>query len=203
LSIGLADITQQSKRLFVVRKRFYFFGYGTDYAACLRDFTKIAERFLDSATSSATGEPLLGVHRMIQNPDGRFLFARIPLSVCIIDMDWHITKTGNSSSGWTGYTWNRELFPDPEGFIRWLHEQGLRTALNLHPAKGIHPHEEQYEQMAKWMGIDPATQQPVPFDIADPHFMEGYFDILHHPYENMDHPSLANNGRETLTPKRY
>jgi hypothetical protein len=30
---------------------------------------------------------------------------RIPLSVCIVDMDWHITKTGNSSTGWTGYTW--------------------------------------------------------------------------------------------------
>ena len=42
----------------------------------------------------------------------------IPLSVCIIDMDWHITKTGNASLGWTCYTWNRKLFPDPEGPMR-------------------------------------------------------------------------------------
>ena len=107
----------------------------------------------------------------------------VPLSVCIVDMDWHITKTGNKASGWTGYTWNRELFPDPQGFIRWLHEQGLRTALNLHPADGVYSHEEQYEQMAKWMVKDPAKKQPIPFDIANPHFMEGYFEILHHPYE--------------------
>ena len=40
-------------------------------------------------------------------------------------MDWHITRTGNDCSGWTGYTWNRALFPDPEGFIGWLHGQGL------------------------------------------------------------------------------
>ncbi len=113
----------------------------------------------------------------------------VPLSVCIIDMDWHLTETGNAASGWTGYTWNRDLWPDPAGFIAWLHEQGLRTALNLHPADGVWPHEAQYEAMARWMGRDLPAQQdlagaePVHFDLADPHFVEGYFKILHHPME--------------------
>ncbi len=107
----------------------------------------------------------------------------LPLSVCIVDMDWHITKTGNKSSGWTGYSWNRQLFPDPEAFIRRLHEQGLRTALNLHPAEGIHPHETAYATMAGHMGIDPDTATPVAFDLADPHFAAGYFRYLHHPLE--------------------
>lgn len=106
-----------------------------------------------------------------------------PLSVCIVDMDWHITETGNTSTGWTGYTWNRDLFPDPEGFIRWLHEQGLRTALNLHPAEGIHPHEAAYPKMARHVGIDPESGEPVAFDLADPHFAEGYFRLLHHTLE--------------------
>ena len=109
----------------------------------------------------------------------------IPLSVCIVDMDWHITDTGNDSSGWTGYTWNRELFPDAQRFIAWLHEQGLRTALNLHPADGVYPHEEQYARMAQTLGVDPAQQQPIDFDIADPKFMQAYFEILHHPYEQL------------------
>jgi alpha-glucosidase (family GH31 glycosyl hydrolase) len=39
--------------------------------------------------------------------------------------------------------------------------------------------------MAKWMGVDPASQEPIAFDITDPHFVEGYFEILHHPYEEM------------------
>jgi alpha-glucosidase (family GH31 glycosyl hydrolase) len=109
----------------------------------------------------------------------------VPLAVCIVDMDWHITDTGNASTGWTGYTWNRQLFPDPEGFIRWLHKQGLRTALNLHPAEGIHPHEAAYPDMARHMGIDPETETPVPFDLADPHFAAGYFRYLHHPLEEL------------------
>ncbi len=37
--------------------------------------------------------------------------------------------------------------------------------------------------MAKWMGIDPETKQPIPFDIADPHFTQAYFELLHHPLE--------------------
>ncbi len=88
-----------------------------------------------------------------------FRTREFPLSVCIVDMDWHTTQTGNRSVGWTGYTWNRELFPDPAGLIAWLHGQGLRTALNLHPADGVHPHEEQYPAMAAALGIDPATQR--------------------------------------------
>jgi alpha-glucosidase (family GH31 glycosyl hydrolase) len=98
-------------------------------------------------------------------------------------MDWHLTETGNTSTGWTGYTWNAELFPDPAHFIQQIHELGLKTSLNLHPAEGVHPHESPYAEFARFMGIDPETGQPVPFDPANPHFMQGYFDLLHHPIE--------------------
>ena len=172
----------------IAQKDLYFFGYDTDATACLEDFTRIAgpipmiPRYILGNWWSRYWEYTQdGLQSLMQD----FRSRDIPLSVCIVDMDWHITKTGNKSDGWTGYTWNRDLFPDPQAFIRWLHEQGLRTALNLHPARGIHPHEEQYDAMAKWMGIDPETKAPIAFDITDPHFVEGYFDILHHPYEKM------------------
>jgi alpha-glucosidase (family GH31 glycosyl hydrolase) len=175
-----------SESLRVSYKDLYFFGYGSDVAACLRDFTHI------SGPVPMIPRYILGnwwsrywayAQDELKSLMEEFRAKEVPLSVCIVDMDWHITKTGNSSDGWTGYTWNRKLFPDPNGFIQWLHDQGLHTALNLHPARGIHPHEEQYQAMADWMNVKPATKKAIPFDIADPHFMEGYFDILHHPYE--------------------
>ena len=43
--------------------------------------------------------------------------------------------------GWTGYTWNKLLFPDPEQFLKKLHDEGLKVTLNLHPASGIQPWE--------------------------------------------------------------
>lgn len=164
----------------------YFFGYGHDYQRCLADFCAVAgptpllPRWVLgnwwSRYWAYTQDELLGLM-------GDFQAHGIPLSVCIVDMDWHITKTGNSSNGWTGYTWNKALFPDPESFIAALHDLGLKTALNLHPASGIHPHEAQYPAMARHMGLDPARKQPVPFDIANPHFTQGYFELLHHPLE--------------------
>lgn len=164
----------------------YFFGYGQDYYACLRDFSKIAgpapmipRWALGNWWSrywAYTETELLGLM-------DEFKANNVPLSVCIVDMDWHITETGNASSGWTGYTWNRELFPDPQQFIAALHERDLKTALNLHPATGIYPHEEQYPAMAKHMGLDPESEEPIPFGIADPQFTEGYFKLLHHPQE--------------------
>ena len=164
----------------------YFFGFGQDAAACLGDFARVAgpapmvpRWSLGNWWSrywAYSAEDLLGLM-------DEFQARNVPLSVCIVDMDWHITDTGNASSGWTGFTWNRELFPDPPGFVAELHRRGLKTALNLHPADGIYPHEEKYPEMAAEMGIDPASKQPVPFDIADPKFTRAYFELLHHPKE--------------------
>jgi alpha-glucosidase (family GH31 glycosyl hydrolase) len=35
------------------------------------------------------------------------------------------------------------------------------------------------------MGVDPSSKEPIAFEATDPRFVEGYFDILHHPYEEM------------------
>jgi alpha-glucosidase (family GH31 glycosyl hydrolase) len=164
----------------------YFFGYGHDYAQAVRDFCRISGEvplipryILGNWWSRYWAYTQAELTDLMRD----FATREIPLSVCIVDMDWHITNTGNASTGWTGYTWNRELFPDPAGFIAWLHAQGLRTALNLHPADGVYPHEEQYGAMARALDIDPATQQPIEFDLSDPKFRQAYFEILHHPYE--------------------
>ncbi|MCZ2099422.1 MAG: hypothetical protein LC121_24815 [Anaerolineae bacterium] len=166
----------------------YFFGYGHDYAACLQDYCEVSGRapmiprwMLGNWWSRYWAYTQEELTQLVHDFQSR----EIPLSVCIVDMDWHVTKTGNTSTGWTGYTWNRDLFPDPQGMIAFFHDNGLRTALNLHPAEGIHPHEESYPEMARRMGIDPATGQPVEFDITNPEFARAYFEVLHYPYETM------------------
>ncbi len=165
----------------------YFFGYGHAYLDCLQDYFKVAGN-VPLVPRWILGNWWSRYWAYTQTELGdlmkEFKSRQVPLSVCIIDMDWHLTQTGNASSGWTGYTWNRDLFPDPPAFLKWLHdEMGLRTAMNLHPADGVWPHEEMYPQLAEKMGLDPASGRPVEFDIADPEFAKHYFEILHHPYE--------------------
>jgi alpha-glucosidase (family GH31 glycosyl hydrolase) len=117
----------------------------------------------------------------------------VPLDVLVVDMDWHPTfgvrwwENKNDDSGhtlgWTGYTWNNLYFPDPPEFLNWAHTQGLKVTLNMHPASGVQPFESQYPEMARAMGIDPATKKYIPFDIANKKFAENYMNILHHPLE--------------------
>lgn len=110
----------------------------------------------------------------------RFCEAGVPLSVAVIDMDWHLTDIDpRHGSGWTGYTWNRELFPDPERFQAALHERGLAVTLNVHPADGVRSFEDAYAAMCEALGKDPADGEPIAFDASDPAFMDAYFDVLH------------------------
>ncbi len=110
----------------------------------------------------------------------------LPLSVCIIDMDWHITDVSEElGGGWTGYTFNKELFPNPPRMFSFLHDLNLKTALNLHPHAGIRYFDDAYPALANAMGIDPNSKQTVEFDIYNPKFAENYFKYVLHPYEEM------------------
>jgi alpha-glucosidase (family GH31 glycosyl hydrolase) len=164
----------------------YFFGYGHDYVGCLRDYYRLSGPVpliprwaLGNWWSRYWEYSADELLELMQE----FMNHQTPLAVCIIDMDWHLTETDNTCSGWTSYSWNRKLFPDPAGFIQRLHDYNLKTALNLHPAEGIHPHEETYPAFARYMGQNPDSLDPIPFDSTDPHFMHGYFELLHHPLE--------------------
>lgn len=111
----------------------------------------------------------------------RFREEDIPFSVAVLDMDWHITKVPEGCDGWTGFSWNRELFPDPPALLQELHNRGVHTTLNLHPAKGVQYFEDQYPQVAEAMGVK--DNAPVAFDFTDEKFREVYFKLLLEPLE--------------------
>lgn len=177
--------TREENKFGLKYKDIYFFGYGHEYKQCLRDYCKITGQ-VPLIPKWALGNWWSRYYEYsedeLKDVVSGFQEHEIPLSVCIIDMDWHLVKD-LPVRGWTGYTWNKDLFPDPKSFIDWLHERGIKTALNLHPADGVYPHEEMYEEMADFLGIDPQTKDPIDFDITSTKFIEGYFKYLHHPRE--------------------
>ena len=98
----------------------------------------------------------------------RFEQENLPFTVAVIDMDWHLVDIDPKyGSGWTGYTWNRELFPNPTRFLDNLHTRGMKVTLNVHPADGVRAHEEMYVEMAKALGVDYANEDPILCDPAD------------------------------------
>lgn len=165
----------------------YFWAYGHDYRGALSDFCRLCGK-MPMVPRYALGNWWSRFYKYTEKSYkelvNRFKKEEIPFSVAVIDMDWHLTDIDpRYGSGWTGYTWNRDYFPDPEGFMQWLHDQGMHVTLNLHPADGIRAFEDVYPEMAEAMEIDPETEQPVDFDICNPKFVEESFRHIIHPGE--------------------
>lgn len=169
----------------------YIFLYGHDYREAMRAYFAVSgsqpllPRFAMgnwwSRYHRYDEKEYLELHDHLNKDD-------VPMNVAVVDMDWHLVIPGKEipagENGWTGYTWNEELFPDPDAFVKKLHDRGMKVSLNVHPADGIRHWEDQYEEVAKYMGIDPKTKDPVRFDCTDKKFMDAYFDIVHHEHED-------------------
>ena len=165
----------------------YFWGYGHDYLEALKDFYYLCGK-LPMVPRYALGNWWSRYYKYTEKSYmelmERFEKEDLPFSVAVIDMDWHLVDIDPKyGSGWTGYTWNREFFPDPDRFLKWLHDRNMHVTLNIHPADGVRAYEEVYEDMAKTMGVDYENEEPVNFDAADPKYMEASFDHIFHPME--------------------
>jgi alpha-glucosidase (family GH31 glycosyl hydrolase) len=104
----------------------------------------------------------------------------IPLSVGVVDMDWHwVHDKRVTHAGWTGYSFDRNLFPDPAAYGREMHKRDLKITLNDHPHNGVHAFEDSYEEMAKALNHDTSQHNPILFDPTNQKFFQAFFDILH------------------------
>ena len=171
-------------------KDYYCFAYGNDYRQTIKAFLNI------SGSTPLVPRYALGVwwsryHAYTDdeylNLMDRFEKENVPLTVATIDMDWHYVdlkkQFGIKENGWTGYSWNKELFKDYKNFLANLQNKNLKVTLNLHPADGIRFFEDMYEDTAKAVGIDPESREPVKFSCKSDDFWNAYFDKVHKPYE--------------------
>lgn len=110
----------------------YVFGYGQDFQAALGDLARL------------TGGPKLlprwaygvwyseYIDRTAADYRDRILPAfrqhGVPLDVLVIDTDFKAHNT------WNGWRVDTNKFPDPQGFLDWVHGQGLHSTLNIHPS---------------------------------------------------------------------
>lgn len=162
----------------------YFMAYGHNYKSALKDFTlfsgkvplppRYAFGYWWSRYWSYSDDE-------IRNLVNNFHAYDIPLDVLVVDMDWHYTEPGKG--GWTGYTWNRRLFPDPDGFLKYLKNNNLQITLNLHPADGVASYETHFPEMAQWMGVDTTTTKVIPWEASNKKFMTGWFNTQLRPME--------------------
>ena len=155
----------------------YFLGYGHEYKKCIQDYTKVGGRvplppkyilgYWYSRYWAYTQAEFQQIVRDVENND-------IPMDVLIMDMDWH-------KSGWTGWSWNTNRIPQPKALINFMHQHGLKTALNLHPSDGVGTHETSYSALANDLGDN--SGQTIKWKVEDYTFMKNFFKDVIRPHE--------------------
>ena len=151
----------------------YLFMYKRDFGLCLKDYYTL------------TGYPplipkyALGLwwnkERIYNFNDTKDLvksFKRngIPLSVLLLSEFWHIKDKNNYNLYKSGYSFNKELFPDPKEFTNCMHDLGVRVGLNIDPSEGVRKEEEKYLSFANAFNVTDGST--IPFNTIDKTFME-------------------------------
>ena len=185
----------------------YYFAYGSDYRGAIRDlyrltgFTPLLPKFTLGNWWSRYKAYTQDEYRSLMQT---FIDRKVPITVATIDMDWHwvdvVRRFGKdalakptdnlvdrvvyaSIPGWTGYSWNTELFPDYRALLDYLNDSGFNVTLNLHPAQGVRYFEDMYKDVCAVCGVDPSTREPVCFSLGDEKYLKAYFDVIHRPYQ--------------------
>lgn len=174
----------------------YIFAHGHAYTAAVRDFKDLSGP-IPLSPRHALGPAF---SRWFQWNDveniaivqAGFADHGIPLSLLVVDMDWHHTYPrglpnpwNHQVEGWTGHTVYPYLFPDTQHFAAYLARRGVKLMFNHHHAAGIMFHEGVYPSMAAAVGVDATTGRTVEFDIANLTWADAYFREVIKPLEDV------------------
>lgn len=193
---GFASIDDSKHRIIgetgVIFKReeesidIYLFCYHKDYQMCLQDyytltgFPALIPRYaLGNWWSRNIAYNDLELKTLID----KFEQKDIPLSVLLLDKDWHIRTKEKNNHLKTGFTWNKELFHSPEGMTNYLHSKGIRLGLNINPTEGFYPIDEYYEQAKTHLEAD--EKGVIPFQVLNPKVIDVYFKMYIHPLDSL------------------
>lgn len=165
-------------------KDIYLFMYLKDFALCLKDYFQI------TGYPNLVPRPALGnwwSRNTIYNADSikklinKFESNSIPLSVFLLDQNWHINDTNNQNND-SGFSWREDLFSKPEELISFAHSKNILIGLNVNPLMGIYPYEKNYNILTKYLQV--SENGIIPFNTLDPKYIDAYLKILIHPLVN-------------------
>ena len=162
----------------------YVFAYNNDFGMCVQDYFKLTgmpsliPRYALgnwwSRDKAYTTENIIALMDKFEKKD-------IPLSIILLDKDWHIRKTSDNKISTSGFTFNKELIPDPKGLIDNIHERGLKIGLSIDTKDGFHPYDEHYNDVASFLGNTSGTN--IPIDVLKPKELDAFLKYGLNPLE--------------------
>ncbi|MFF1610968.1 TIM-barrel domain-containing protein [Amycolatopsis sp. NPDC058278] len=155
----------------------YFFAFGHDYKAGLRDLAtltgppQLLPRWAYGVWYSEYIDRTAADYRDTILP--RFRSEGVPLDVLVTDTDFKAPDT------WNGWQFDTAKFPDPAGFFAWSKAQGLHNNLNIHPSiMGSDPQFARAQATAKGkLAKSNCGTDCYVFDWGDPDQLKAYLDL--------------------------
>ncbi|MEG2322021.1 MAG: glycoside hydrolase family 31 protein [Bacilli bacterium] len=162
----------------------YLFVYNQDFLKCLKDYFNL------------TGYPSLIPRYALGNWWSRnndyndndlkeivdnFEKNKIPLSIVLLDKDWHVRTYNEKIHLKTGFTFNKELFASPYEMLSYLHSKGIRVGLNVNPTEGMYNIDEYFDQAKTY--LKPDGNGVIPFNVLEPKWIDVYLKIYIHPLD--------------------
>ena len=163
----------------------YVFMYKRDFGLCLKDY------FTLTGYPSIIPRYALGIwwnREQIYNAENTVSLVKtfnryqIPLSVILLSEFWHIKDETNYNLYRSGFSFNRNLFPNPVEFINYMHGRGIRVGVNIDPVEGIRKEENAYPKMAQELGV--LNGDTIPLHVLDKPFMASFVNNLILPFIN-------------------
>ncbi|GIF21789.1 hypothetical protein BJ973_004761 [Actinoplanes tereljensis] len=156
----------------------YVFGYGQNYPRALQDLstltgpTKLLPKWAYGVWYSEYYDRTAAEFQAIVT---RAKAEGVPMDVLVVDTDF------KAPDRWNGWSIDPSRIPDPQGFVDWLHAQGVRTGLNIHPSiLGSDPKFAQAQATAKGklqrVGCNGGPDCYV-FDWSDPDQLAAYLQL--------------------------
>lgn len=162
----------------------YLFMYLNDYIGALNDYyyltgypPLIPRYALGNWWSRRTNYNDFSIKELVDE----FNEKEIPLSVLILDKNWHINNFNNNIIP-SGFTWDNTCFNNPKLMIDYLHSKYLKLGLNIDPTYGIYPYEKNYQAICNTLNIQPGSV--IPFNVFDINHLNAYFNYLINPLIN-------------------
>jgi len=164
------------------RQDFYLFVYKRDFGLCLKDYFTL------------TGYPplipryALGIwwnrDQIYSFEDTKKLIKAfnkydIPISVLLLSEFWHNKDKNNFNLYKTGYTFNRNLFPNPKEFTNYMHDNNVRIGVNLDGSEGVSEIDDGYLKMCEELNFP--TDKNIPFKVLNKEFIVSYLNNLINP----------------------
>lgn len=175
----------------------YLFVYNKDFGLCVQDYFKltglpslIPRYALGNWWCKDTPYTDEDIKELIEH----FEKNNIPLSVLLLDKDWHIRNTENLTNIQGGFTFNKDLIKDPKNLIDKLHMKGIRVGLQVNPNEGFYPHDEKYNEVKNFLEYE--NEGIISIDPLNPKMLDALLKFGLYPLEELGTDFFWNNYKE-------